>query len=71
MIDIRAKTAIIIRKNGKYLVGKMLESSDLRWSNSRYEAWRTRDRELARNVARVTGGVMMLFNPIIGKEKLP
>lgn len=70
MADIRMKTCIIIRKNGEYLVGRVLGSSELRWSNSTYDAWRTRDREKARRIARITGGVMMLFNPIIGKTRV-
>ena len=55
-MDIRTKTCIIIRRNGEYLVGKMLFSTDLRWSNSAYDAWRTRDREKAEEIARETGG---------------
>ena len=67
---LRKETCIIIRKHGEYLVGSVLYSEDLRWSGSMYDAWRTRDKEEARNVARETGGVMVLFNPIIGKERL-
>lgn len=67
---LRKETCIIIRKHGEYLVGSVLYSEDLRWSGSMYDAWRTRDREEARNVARETGGVMVLFNPIIGKARL-
>ncbi len=70
MMDIRRETCIIIRKHGEYLVGSILYSKDLRWSGSMYDAWRTRDREEAWNVARETGGVMVLFNPIIGKARL-
>lgn len=65
--DLRRKTAIIIRKNGEYLVGRELYDGPLRWSKDRYDAWRTRDREKARRIARVTGGVTVLFNPIIGR----
>ena len=70
MADIRAQTCIIIRKNGEYLVGKIIFSDQLRWSRDTYDAWRTRDREKARRIARITGGVMVLFNPIIGKTKV-
>ena len=70
MIDMRRKTCIIIRKHGEYLVGTVLYSSDLRWSGYKYDAWRTRDREKARRIARATGGVMVLFNPIIGKTRV-
>ena len=68
--DIRKQTAIIIRKNGEYLVGTILYSTDLRWSNSPYEAWRTRDRDKAAEIARKTGGVMMLFNPIVNQLRI-
>lgn len=67
---LRKETCIIIRKHGEYLVGTVLYSSDLRWSGSKYDAWRTRDREKARRIARATGGVMVLFNPIIGKTRV-
>ena len=67
---LRKETCIIIRKHGEYLVGSILYSEDLRWSGSMYDAWRTRDREEARNVARETGGVMVLFNPIVNQRKV-
>ena len=65
--ETRRQTCIIIRKGGEYLVGTVLYSRDLRWSYSAFDAWRTRDREAARMVARITGGELVLFNPIIGK----
>ena len=68
--SLRKETCIIIRKHGEYLVGSILYSEDLRWSGSKYDAWRTRDRDEARDVARETGGVMVLFNPIIGMTKV-
>lgn len=68
--EIRRYTGIIIRKNGEYLVGTILNTSDLRWSNSPYEAYRTRDREKAAEIARKTGGVMMLFNPIVNQLRI-
>ena len=68
--SIRRKTCIIIRKNSEYLVGTILYSTDLRWSTSPYDAWRTRNREKAEAIARAVGGVMVLFNPVIGKTKL-
>ena len=30
--DIRKQTCLIIRRNGRYLVGRILYSDDLRWS---------------------------------------
>ena len=67
---IRKKTCIIIRKNGKYLVGKILWSNDLRWSIYQTDAWRTRDMEKARALARRTGGIMVLFNPIVKQKRV-
>lgn len=69
-MDIRRETCIIIRKNGAYLVGTILYSTDLRWSGSHYDAWRTRDMEEARKVARAVGGVMVLFNPIVNQRRV-
>ena len=69
-MDIREKTCIIIRKHGEYLVGKEYLSDDLRWSWSAFDAWKTRDIEEARDVARKTGGIMVLFNPIVNKKKV-
>ena len=68
--DIRKKTCIIIRKNGEYLVGYVLWSGDLRWSNYTYDAWKTRNKEKAAEVARRVGGVMVLFNPIVNQRKV-
>lgn len=64
--DIRRQTCIIIRKNGEYLVGRILGSKDLRWSNYTYEAYRTRNKEKAEKIARKVGGITMLFNPVTG-----
>lgn len=66
--DIRKQTCIVIRKNGKYLVSRKVTCFDLRWSESRNDAWRTRDKAAAEEVARKTGGIMVLFNPIVQKE---
>lgn len=69
-MDIRMQTCIIIRKNGEYLVGREYAGGGLKWSWSIYEAWRTRDMEKAREIARKTGGVMVLFNPIVNQKKV-
>lgn len=66
-MNIRTKTCLIIRRGNEYLVGTIMYSTDLRWSLSPWDAWRTRDREAAERIARVTGGDMMLFNPIAGQ----
>ena len=67
--ELRRRTCLIIRKDGEYLVGMILYSRELRWSGSAFDAWRTRDREKARRIARIVGGVPVLFNPIIGKTR--
>ena len=66
---IRKETGIIIRREGKYLVGTILYSTDLRWSWSPYDAWKTRKVRDAQMVAGATGGEMVLFNPILGRMK--
>lgn len=68
--DIRKKTCLIIRKNGEYLVGKILWSTELRWSYSPHDAWRTRNREKAEDMARKTGGIVMLFNPVVNQLRV-
>ena len=69
-MDIRLETCLIIRKNGEYLVGAIIWSKDLRWSIYPYDAWRTRNREKADRMARATGGVVMLFNPLAGQLRV-
>lgn len=68
-MDIRGATGLIIQKDGEYLVGTILYSSDLRWSKSPWDAWKTRNRNDAKMVARKVGGKLMLFNPIVGQLK--
>ena len=63
--NIRKKTGIIIHRPGEYLVGRIIYSSDLRWSIYPGDAWITRDKEAARRVADKVGGELMLFNPIV------
>ena len=69
-MDIRRATCIIIRKDGEYLVGAILYSTDLRWSWSPYDAWRTRRKEDAERVARKVGGELVLFNPIVNQRRV-
>ena len=68
-MDIRLETCLIVRRGNEYLVGKIVFCNELRWSLSRWDAWRTRSMEDARKVARRVGGVPRLFNPIVGQEK--
>ena len=68
--DIRKATCIIIRKNGEYLQSRILWSDDLRWTDSPYSAWKTRNRKKAEEVARKTGGITVLFNPIVNQKRV-
>ena len=66
-MDIRGETALIIRKDGEFLVGRIIFSNELRWSRSPWDAWKTRIRANARRIAEKTGGEIMLFNPVAGQ----
>lgn len=70
MVDVRLATCLIVRKNGEYLVGKKLYGEDLQWSNSPYDAWKTRNRDEAQYVAKKAGGILMLFNPVLGQLRV-
>ena len=67
---VRKQTCLIVRKNGKYLVGRMMLTGGLKWSESKYDAWRTRDKEQARQTALIVGGIVMLFNPIVNQIRV-
>jgi hypothetical protein len=67
MMDARKQTAIIIRKDGEYLVGAIIGTNQLRWSKSPWDAWKTRERAKAFIVADKVGGIRMLFNPVVGQ----
>ena len=67
--EIRRQTALIIRRDGEYMVGRQMYDGPLVWSLSAWDAWRTRDREAARQVAEATGGTVLLFNLIIGRTQ--
>ena len=66
-MNIRKATRVIIKRGAEYLVGTVLYSKDLRWSDSPWDAWATRDMEKAERIARRTGGDLWLFNPIAGQ----
>ena len=68
-MNIRECTGIIIEKDGEYLVGTILFSTDLRWSRSPWDAWITRKRENAEKVADKVSGRRVLFNPVAGQLK--
>ena len=69
-VDIREQTYLIIRKNRLFLQGKEWITGETLWTQYAYNAWRTKDREEAEEVARKLGGVMVLFNPVTGKTRV-
>ena len=68
-MNIRAETYLVIRRGGEYLVGKIMGGPDLKWSTSPWDAWKTRNREDAEDVARATGGDIWLFNQVAGQVR--
>lgn len=66
-MNIRRRTVLIIRRGSEFLVGKILYSSEYRWSASPWDAWTTRDWEEADGIAHLTGGDLWLWNPIAGQ----
>ena len=65
--DVRKATRLIIRKNGEYMVGRILYSRELRWSTSPNDAWWTRDMEKAEDMARKLGGIVVMYNPVVNQ----
>jgi len=65
MADIRSATRLIIKRDGKFLVGA--SGLFLRWSESPYDAWHTRSRMDAFKVAWKVRGLPYLFNPVVGQ----
>ncbi len=66
-MNIREQTRLIIRRGPDFLVGRVLYSSELRWSESPWDAWGTRIRKKAEKIAQATGGDLWLFNPVAGQ----
>lgn len=66
-MDIRQATCLIIERDGEFLVGA--SASGLRWSQSPYDAWSTRDRMDAFRVAWKVRGKLYLFNRVVGQLK--
>ena len=62
------RTELIIQKGTEYLVGLSI-AGNLRWSNSIYDAWRTKDKKAAKFIAKRVNGNLMLFNPINGDRR--
>ena len=66
-MDIRLKTTLIIKRDGMYLQGYILYSDEFRWSDSPWDAWKTRIRANAKSAQMKAGGTIMLWNPIVGQ----
>ena len=63
--ELRKATALIVMKDGKYLsrVGTMMLSSSV-WDPHLSNAWRTRNKQEAQEIADRVGGILALFNSI-------
>ena len=66
-MNVRRCTVLIVKRGSQFLVGRIPYSTELRWSTSQYDAWKTREREAAQKVARIVGGDLWLFNPVVGQ----
>lgn len=66
-MDIRRKTALIIRKDREYLVGRDELFGGLIWNSSPWAAWSTRIRANAKSIQQKVGGEIMLWNPVAGQ----
>ena len=66
-MNVRKCTVLIVKRGSQFLVGRIPYSTELRWSTSPYDAWKTREREAAQKVARIVGGDLWLFNPVVGQ----
>lgn len=69
-MDTKDQTFLIIRKNRLFLQGTEWITGETLWSQYTYNAWKTKDRKQAEEVARKVGGVMVVFNPVTGKTKV-
>jgi len=67
--ELKKQTCLVVMKNRCYLSRTLLSTGTVLWSNSLYEAWRTRSRKEAEMEAKRYGGTVMLFNPVIGKVR--
>ena len=63
-MNIRKRTFLIVCVGCEYLVGWNIVMNRPNFSTSPWDAWRTRDREIAGRVAERIGGKLILFNPV-------
>ena len=66
-MNCRLYTNLIVQKDGKFLQGYIIGLNELKWSDSPWDAWMTRDRADAYDVAQKVDGELVLFNPIVGQ----
>ena len=66
-MNVRIYTNLIVYKDGKYLQGCVFGMHELKWSDSPWDAWMTRERADAIRVAHAVKGELFLFNPIVGQ----
>ncbi len=66
-VDIRQYTRVVIKKDGKYLFCMSQFTMQPEWRENLYDAWYTRDANIARAVAKALSADPMLFNPVVGK----
>lgn len=69
-MDIREQTCIIIRENKLFLQGKECFTNKPKWTQYRHQAWRTRNKGQAAEIAKKLGGAMVLFNPVADQVKV-
>ena len=67
--DIRTKTYLVIEKDGKYLTGYGTFMGSVGWDEHLSNAWRTRNKAEAQEVAEKYGGTLELFNTVIWRTK--
>ena len=68
-MDVRTKTGIIVKRGSEFLVARQIGTGVMKWSNSPYDAWITRNRETAKRIAQRLGGDLFLFNPVVGQMR--
>ena len=68
--DLRWKTVLIIKTEMGYFAGWNQVMGRITWRLSAYDAWRTRDVNLAKEISEKIGGTLYLFNPVASKLKL-
>ena len=64
---LKKATVLIVKRGAVFLVARIPYSKEYRWSASAYDAWQTRDKEDAKDVAKRVGGDLWLFNPPTGQ----